>query len=536
VVHPSSTWFHPRVKATVGLNEDMPSEAITEKDVRYPDLVQGNNLRWVGAPEKVYLPGNATEVAECVKRLTGENTRFTVRSGGHCYEDHVFNPGVKAVIDLGRLRGVAYDPDTGCIAVEPGQGLWDVYLKLHRGWGTTIPGGSCATVGAGGHIAGGGYGLLSRRDGLTVDYLHGVEVVTADGWTRVVTRDSSGNDRDLWWAHTGGGGGNFGVVTRYLLGVPTATGATPQQDLLPRAPRQVLLHDIVIPWDQLGPGGVALGEMLRRFSTWCEANSAHPAAGAHNNLFALFRVFPRLTAQERAIHLTTQVALSDDTSQCLKEARRVLKGFLDSVLTVSSWSTRPKSIEGMSPLPWLNATHQLGQGSWDRRADCKSAYHRRLTGSQIDALVAAFAEAGRGAEGARVSLDTYGGKVNTVAKDATATSHRDSVIKVQYMTFWTDPARDKVQADWLRHAYERVYRDTGGVPAACNNNPTGVATDGCFVNYLDADLPGSPQSGVPAWWQLYYGDKNFAKLVSVKGEFDKNNVFRHAQSIPTRMP
>jgi FAD/FMN-containing dehydrogenase len=514
----------------------MSIEAITKQDGRYSDLVQGNNLRWVGTPDKVYLPRSVTEVAECVRRLASGSTRFSVRSGGHCYENHVFNPDIRAVIDLGMLRRVAHDPATGCIAVEPGQGLWDVYLKLHRSWGTTIPGGSCATVGAGGHIAGGGYGLLSRRDGLTVDYLHGVEVVTADGQIRVVTRDSKGADRNLWWAHTGGGGGNFGVVTRYLLRAPTATGATPQWELLPRAPRQVLLHDVVIPWDQVGASGIALAEMLRRFSKWCEGNSAHPAAGARNNLFALFRVFPRLTGQERAIHLTTQVAIEDDTAQRLTEAREVLKDFLGSVLTVSSWSTRPKTIEGLSPVPWLNATHQLGQGTWDRRADYKSAYHRTLTGYQIEALVAAFAEAGRGAEGARVSLDTYGGKVNTVAKIATATPHRDSVIKVQYMTFWTDPRQDAIQTDWLRRAYQRVYRETGGVPAACNDDPNGTATDGCFVNYLDADLPDGRQSATPTWWQLYYGDKNFKKLVTVKQVFDENNVFRHGQSIPTSVP
>jgi FAD/FMN-containing dehydrogenase len=520
----------------VELNVDMPIEAITKQDVRYPDLVQGNNLRWAGTPDKVYLPRDVGEVAECVRLLAGENTRFSVRSGGHCYENHVFNPDVRAVIDLGMLRRVAYDPETGCIAVEPGQGLWDVYLKLHRSWGTTIPGGSCATVGAGGHIAGGGYGLLSRRDGLTVDYLHGVEVVTADGEIRLVTRNSSGTDRDLWWAHTGGGGGNFGVVTRYLLRVPTATDKPAPQHLLPRAPRQVLLHDLVISWDQVGTSGVELAEMLRRFSIWCVGNSAHPDSGARNNLFALLRVFPRLTGQERAIHLTTQVAIDDHTSQRLNEARQVLKDFLGAVVTVSSWSTRPKAIEGMSPLPWLNATHQLGQGTWDRRADYKSAYHRNLTGCQVDELVAAFAEAGRGAEGARVSLDTYGGKVNTVAKDATATPHRDSVIKVQYMTFWTDPRQDDVQVDWLRRAYQRAYRETGGFPAACNDNPHGIATDGCFVNYLDADLPGGPRSGTPTWWQLYYGDKNFKKLVTVKQVFDKDNVFRHGQSIPTSVP
>lgn len=509
----------------------MTVHRIDRHDVRYPDLVQGNNLRWVGTPDKVYLPRDAAEVAACVRKLTGKGLRFTVRSGGHCYEDHVFNSSVRAVIDLGLLRDVRHDRATGCVAVGAGQSLWEVYLKLHRRWGTTIPGGSCATVGAGGHIVGGGYGLLSRRNGLTVDHLHGVEVVTADGEVRLVTREDA--DADLWWAHTGGGGGNFGVVTRYLLRSPDTDDGTPPHDLLPRAPRQVLLHDITIPWDQVGETGLAT--MLRRFSDWCAHRSA-PGADADNRLFALFRVFPRLTSTERAINLTTQVAIDDDTPESLRQARTTLKDFLGAVLTVSSAATLPRTLDAWPARPWLNATHELGQGTWNRRADYKSAYHRRLTDHQIRSMAACFAAAGRGAEGARVSLDTYGGRVNAVAKDATATPHRDSTIKLQYMTFWTDPAQDDEHVQWLRDTYTDIYAETGGVPAAANDDPDGTATDGCFVNYLDADLPQHPTADRASWWQLYYGDRNFARLVKVKRAVDPDNVFHHAQSIPLTTP
>ncbi|MEV6909304.1 FAD-binding protein [Amycolatopsis sp. NPDC051071] len=508
---------------------------IDRDDVRYPDLVQGNNLRWVGTPDKVYLPRDAAEVAACVRKLTGKGQHFTVRSGGHCYEDHVFNSSVRAVVDLGLLRVVEHDQETGCVAVGPGQSLWEVYLRLHRRWGTTIPGGECATVGAGGHIVGGGYGLLSRRDGLTVDYLHGVEVVTADGEIRLVTRDSTGADHDLWWAHTGGGGGNFGVITRYLLRDPAAGDRTPPHELLPRAPRQVLLHELTIGWDQVGSDGAELATMLRRFSRWCEHHCAHDA-DADNQLFALFEVLPQLTSKAPAITLTTQVAIDDNTPDSLTRARATLKDFLGAVLTVGSAATHPRNLDRWAPRPWLNATQRLGQGSWKWRADYKSAYHRRLTDHQIDTLAATFAAAGQGAEGARVSLDTYGGKVNAVDKGATATPHRDSAIKLQYMTFWTEPAQDDDHVQWLRDTYTAIYAETGGVPAAANDDPDGTATDGCFVNYLDADLPAQPTTDVASWWQLYYGDTTFTKLVRTKHAIDPDNVFHHAQSIPPTPP
>jgi hypothetical protein len=96
--------------------------------------------------------------------------------------------------------------------IESGASLWTVFERLYLGWGVTIPGGQCGGVAAGGHIQGGGYGALSRRLGSVVDYLYAVEIVVVDRSGRaravVATREPGDENRDLWWAHTGGGGGN----------------------------------------------------------------------------------------------------------------------------------------------------------------------------------------------------------------------------------------------------------------------------------------------------------------------------------------
>ena len=97
-------------------------------------------------------------------------------------------------------------------------------------------------VGAGGHFCG-GYGPLSRLHGSVVDHLDAVEVVVVNraGVARsvIATRDPKDPNHDLWWAHAGGGGGNFGVVTRYWLRTPGAAGDDPAK-LLPRAPAGLL--------------------------------------------------------------------------------------------------------------------------------------------------------------------------------------------------------------------------------------------------------------------------------------------------------
>ncbi len=102
--------------------------------------------------------------------------RITVRGGGHCYENFSSGNHGGVIIDMSGMQGVRLDR-AGLVCVEGGATLWNVYETLLRDYNLTLPGGSCYSVGAGGHIVGGGYGLLSRLHGLTVDYLAAVDVV-----------------------------------------------------------------------------------------------------------------------------------------------------------------------------------------------------------------------------------------------------------------------------------------------------------------------------------------------------------------------
>ena len=83
------------------------------------------------------------------------------------------------------MAGCGRDPDTGWYFIDGGATLWNVYRRFFVEHGVTLPGGSCATVGAGGHITGGGYGLLSRLHGLTVDWLSAVDVVVISPMERL---------------------------------------------------------------------------------------------------------------------------------------------------------------------------------------------------------------------------------------------------------------------------------------------------------------------------------------------------------------
>lgn len=496
--------------------DDFPPVQVGPADARYPDLVRGNNLRYVGNPEYVRLVSSTDQVVRAVQDAVSSGKRLAVRSGGHCYENFVADPSVQVVIDLSQFSDVSYDPSRQAFAVQAGATLEKVYKTLYRGWGVTLPGGSCPSVGAGGHIAGGGYGVLSRLHGLTVDHLYGVEVVVvgADGIARLVTatRDASDPNRDLWWAHTGGGGGNFGVVTRYWLRSPNTTGTDPTT-LLPKAPAEVAVADLSWSWSTMTEQGFTT--LLRNYGSWLERNRAPDSPYT--------RLFSQLKPQHRSagsFNLTTEI----DASQ--PDADTLLDNFLAEV--GAGVGSTPTVLERRH-LPWLHAVEWpgfTGGRNTTLRFKIKSAYLRQgFTDPQIAAMYHHLTRTDFQNPGALLLLTTYGGKINTVPSDATVVPQRSSIMKPQFIVSWTDPNADAQNIEWVRELYRDVFADTGGVPVP------NALTDGCYVNYADGDLsdPAWNTSGV-RWSELYY-KANYPTLQRIKARWDPGNLFRHVQSV-----
>ncbi|WP_329398962.1 FAD-binding oxidoreductase [Streptomyces melanogenes] len=495
---------------------DFGAVTVGPDDPRYPELTHGTNQRWVGRPDHIRLVSSAEQVVAAVQRAVRDGKRIAVRSGGHCYEDFVNNSEVQVVIDMSEMAEITYDARRRAFAVEPGAMLSEVYDKLYKVWGVTIPGGSCPSVGAGGHIVGGGYGALSRKFGLTVDHLYGVEVVVVDesGTARrvVATRDSTDPElRELWWAHTGGGGGNFGVITKYWLRSPGATGDDPSR-LLPRPPAELLVSTVSWPWEGLTKQG--FHRLLTNYATWFERNSApdSPQLG----LFSQLKPFHRSAG---SIVMVTQI---DATRP---QAERELADFIAYVadgVGVPAQASKPQR------LPWLHGTKWPGFAGGDPtlRFEDKSAYMRKaFPKSQLDAIHRQLTRTDYANSAALMIIAGYGGRINAVPSTATAVPQRDSILKLQYLAFWNDPAEDDRHVGWVRDFYQDVYAESGGVPVP------GRVTDGCFINYADKEMsdPRWNKSGVP-WHSLYYKG-NYPRLRRAKATWDPGNVFRHALSI-----
>src|SRR4030095_8441828 len=124
-------------------------------------------------------------------------------------------------------------------------------------------------IGIGGHIPGGAFGFLCRQHGLAVDYLYAVELLWVNENRKVekviATRESENPYRELWWAHTGGGAGNFGIVTRYWFRSPLIFTTDPEQ-LLPWAPGSVEMVEVDWLWEDISETGFQT--LVRNFGIW----------------------------------------------------------------------------------------------------------------------------------------------------------------------------------------------------------------------------------------------------------------------------
>ena len=161
------------------------------------------------APALVLQPASAADVAAAVDFARDQGLLLGVKGGGHNIAGTAIAEG-GLTLDLSGLREVTVDPGARLAHVGPGCLLGDVD-RATQAHGLATPLGFLSQVGVAGLTLGGGLGYLTRRFGWTADNLAEAEVVGADGRVRTASRD---RHPDLFWALRGGGG-NFGVVTRF---------------------------------------------------------------------------------------------------------------------------------------------------------------------------------------------------------------------------------------------------------------------------------------------------------------------------------
>jgi len=152
---------------------------------------------------------------------------------------------------------------------------------------------------------------------------------------------------------------------------------------------------------------------------------------------------------------------------------------------------------------------------------------KRLADDQIGVVYDYLTRDDHDVMGGMFGLATYGGRVNTVEPDATASAHRAAILDFACMTGWLDPKEEARNLAWVRAFYRDLFAATGGAPV------TGDAYDGALINHPHVDRAD------PAWnrsctpWHTIYYQANYPRLQRIKARWDPLNVFRHALSIRT---
>ncbi|MGB7798578.1 MAG: FAD-dependent oxidoreductase [Pseudonocardiaceae bacterium] len=467
-------------------------------DPRFEAAVRGFNQRWTANPVAVRRCHGPTDVVAAVESAVRDGRRITIRSGGHCYENFTYGNNGGVIVDLSPMNGVYIDADTGWLVVDAGATMLDVYVQLHKHYGVTLPGGSCYSVGAGGHITGGGYGLLSRLHGLTVDYLSAVEVVHVDrnGHTRCDRFSPKAEQSLMLWGNQGGGGGSFGVVTKFFFADP------------PPAPSRVCL--LSESWNWADFTRDTFTEYLQAYGQFFvdHKDPGDPFQG----LFALLQL---TCAPTPHIGLTVQLVGDDpDPIHVFRDAVRP-RGILSEPRSPLGCHDVPASDPDIKVMPWLRATQVLSGSSSPQRAKYKSAYMiGNFTAGECRTIWENLRESTLKNAHALLQVNSYGGQINAVNPTETAIPQRSSAMKLLYQIYWAHQSGDEANLRWIRDFYAAMYGSNGPVPDG--------RLDGCYINYPDVDLHN---------WQALYYKENYPKLRYAKKKWDPLNIFNHAQSI-----
>lgn len=550
----------------------MAFDLVPPSDSRHSTLQKGFNLRWPkgnvqgeSSPDGanlIYLCHTPQDIIDAAAQaLAMPNGRITVRSGGHCYEGFVSNvmpnaPGeALSILDVGQMNQVAYDPNgqIGSVLVpdstyrysvrlEPGCQNWDTSVALYKLAGKALPSGSCYSVGLGGHICGGGYGLLSRKYGLVCDWLDGVDILVADatgtGLEPVhVSRDSTDSDElDLFAACCGAGGGQFGIITSYYF------------KALPPAPKEVLW--LPLEWDLNELDRTKLGGLLDAYQLWFASHQADPSTwGLATKLEMRHANTGNVTL---GIHYVDKDGQLDDLAP--------FDDFVSSMLAAVGGSARESLLpfhvvhqpSGMKKgrhitslrtahdvarrLDWLYATQSLNGSGDNQRGRYKSAYQKGAFTLQVkDAIwnTLKWPDPAQYLTQSLIQIQSFGGRINEMEAPIlaqTSAAQRSSYLKWQPQCYWhsADDAVDQAHANWIRGLFKAAF--STGVP-------DDAQFEGCYINYPDLDMTyigGDPANGKnPSWYGIFFPDPLIeSRLRRTKRRWDPLNVFRNEMSVP----
>jgi FAD/FMN-containing dehydrogenase len=184
-------------------------------------------------PAAIVRVRDASDVSRLVSLARDNGLELAIRSGGHSTAGHSVSEG-GLVLDLSDMRALQIDVEGRTAWAETGLTAGE-YTNAAAAHGLGTGFGDTGSVGIGGLTLGGGVGYMVRKHGLTIDDLLAAEVVTADGQLLYV---DAADHPDLFWAIRGGGG-NFGVATRFQFRLHEVDSVVGGMLILPATPEVI---------------------------------------------------------------------------------------------------------------------------------------------------------------------------------------------------------------------------------------------------------------------------------------------------------
>ena len=360
-------------------------------------------------PALIVRAAGVDDVCEAVTFARERNLLLAVRGGGHSWPGKSVCEG-GMMLDLSTMNDVDVDAERRIAKTGGGALLNNLdTATLEHGLVTTA--GVVSHTGVGGYTLGGGFGRLNRKFGLTIDNLKAVHIVTADGQPR---RASIDNEPDLFWA-VRGGGGNFGVVTRF------------DYELHP-FDRNVLSGMIVWPVEQAR-------EVLDFYSDW--------HLGLSDDLYTGPAM---MTMPDGTGVVAVEVLYAGDPAAGEKEIAplRAIGKPIDDGVKVQDYMV-------MQTQEDATLAHGI-------RSYAKNGMAREFTAELVDTLLESYQRDPRLA----FFTHTSGGAVNRIGETATAFPHRNAETMIMVLGFWEDPEQDEEVIAASRAWFAALEPHTGG--------------------------------------------------------------------------
>jgi FAD/FMN-containing dehydrogenase len=411
---------------------------------------------------------NARDVMAAVRHAAAHDLGISIRAGGHNVAGHAVCDG-GLMIDLTQMRSVSVDTERRIASVEGGA-LWGDVDKATQAHGLATPGGLISDTGVAGLTLSGGIGWLRAKHGLSIDNLVAADVVTADG---TLVNTSADENPELLWALRGGGG-NFGVVTRFEF------------SLHPAGPEVMFAAPIYAVEDGPGPIRAWRDFMLTHdelIGSLCEFSTAggedFPEESWGKQVYTLACVYNGDAAEGEAL------------MQPLRELGNL----------VTDFSGRMDYCEVQTLFDTL-------MPAGDFRCYWKARYLTELSDEMIDLAIANAVAAP--SENSISSLWNFGGATARVPADATAFGDRSFGWMYSLDGVWPDAADDAANIAWARNGWEGAAR---------------FGNEGrAYLNF-----PGHGEDN-DALTRATFG-ANYQRLVEIKTKYDPRNIFRFNQNI-----